>query len=104
MTLRPAVLLSIAALLAVAGCGGAKTEADNRNAAGEVLPGSASDAMLPVDTVRSHPPLAPLSATSKVDRAALVKGDAAAAAAAGPASAASAAAQAETPAATPSGE
>ena len=28
-------------------------------AAGEVLPGSVSDAMIPVDTLRSQPPLAP---------------------------------------------
>lgn len=65
MTFRPVALL---VMLAVAGCGGAKTDADNRNAAGEVLPGSVSDAMLPVDTLRSHPPLAPYVAPTKTDR------------------------------------
>ena len=35
-------------------------------ALGEILPGSASDAMLPLDTVRSQPPLAPIEvATGK---------------------------------------
>lgn len=31
---------------------------------GEILPGSVSDAMIPLDTVRSQPPLAPKSASS----------------------------------------
>ncbi|MEP7221554.1 MAG: hypothetical protein ABI673_02675 [Novosphingobium sp.] len=31
----------------------------SRQAAGEVLPGSVSDAMLPLDSVTSQPPLAP---------------------------------------------
>lgn len=44
--------------LALAACG--EKEADDKaNAAGEILPGSISDSMLPLDTVRSHPPLAP---------------------------------------------
>ena len=44
--------------LALAGCGD-KTAPDKTAAAGgQVLPGSASDAMLPQDTVRSQPPLA----------------------------------------------
>ncbi len=33
--------------------------AQSQQAAGEVLPGSVSDAMLPLDTVTSQPPLAP---------------------------------------------
>ena len=48
------------ALLALAACQGEK-KADNRSAEGEILPGSISDAMLPLDTVRSQPPLAPKS-------------------------------------------
>jgi hypothetical protein len=47
--------------LVLAACGGTpdKKQKDQRTAAGEILPGSASDAMLPYDTVRSQPPLAP---------------------------------------------
>ena len=58
-------LFTIAPLLAVAGCSGEKTANDKREAGGEVLEGSISDAMLPVDTVRSQPPLAPHSAAAK---------------------------------------
>lgn len=57
--LRP-VLVSALALLALAGCQDKKQAAPSHaTAIGEVLPGSVSDAMLPVDTVRSQPPLAP---------------------------------------------
>ena len=46
--------------LALAGCGGKDARTDNNaTAGGEVLPGSASDAMLPLDTVRSQAPAAP---------------------------------------------
>lgn len=34
-------------------------KATGGNAAGEILPGSTSDAMIPVDTLRSQPPAAP---------------------------------------------
>ena len=50
-------LLSLTLLLAA--CGGAKKDEGAGTAAGEILPGSASDAMLPLDTVRSQAPLAP---------------------------------------------
>ena len=59
--LRP-VLVAGLALLALAGCQDKKQAAPGQaKAGGEVLPGSVSDAMLPVDTVRSQPPLAPKS-------------------------------------------
>lgn len=45
-----------------------KDEGGTSNAAGEVLPGSASDAMLPLDTVRSQPPLAPPPASGAPKR------------------------------------
>ena len=45
--------------LALAGCQQEKKPAEARTAQGEILPGSASDAMLPLDSVRSQPPLAP---------------------------------------------
>jgi hypothetical protein len=52
--------------LALAACKGEKKPAESRTAEGEILPGSASDAMLPLDTVRSQPPLAPMEvATGK---------------------------------------
>lgn len=41
--------------------GDAKKDAGAGKAQGEVLPGSASDAMLPLDTVKSQAPLAPKS-------------------------------------------
>ena len=47
-------------LLALSGCkGGPKQDAGAGTAQGEVLPGAASDAMLPLDTVQSQAPLAP---------------------------------------------
>ena len=54
---RAAIMLALP--LALAGCGGSD-DSGGATAAGEVLPGSASDAMLPLDTVRSQPPLAPM--------------------------------------------
>ena len=44
-----------ALLLALAACGGDKSNSQG-TAGGEVLPGSASDAMLPVDRIKSQPP------------------------------------------------
>lgn len=55
--------------LALGACQGEKAAKQGGNAEGEILPGSASDAMLPYDTVRSQPPLAPLpTATGKPAR------------------------------------
>lgn len=49
------------AALALSGCQqeAKQTKATGGNAAGEILPGSTSDAMIPVDTLRSQPPAAP---------------------------------------------
>lgn len=61
-TLRPALTLALVLALpmALAACGGTeKKQKDQRTAAGEILPGSISDSMLPYDTVQSQPPLAP---------------------------------------------
>jgi hypothetical protein len=58
------VLVAAAVALALAGCGGGDKETAQGSAGGEILPGSASDAMLPLDTVRSQPPLAPKSEAS----------------------------------------
>ena len=55
-------LIVAAALLALGACKGEpKKDAGAGTAQGEVLPGSASDAMLPLDTVKSQAPLAPKS-------------------------------------------
>ena len=45
--------------LALTACGADKKDQGAGKAAGEILPASASDAMLPLDTVRSQAPLAP---------------------------------------------
>lgn len=47
------------ALVLLASCGGGEKQQGAGKAEGEILPGSVSDAMLPVDTVRSQAPLAP---------------------------------------------
>ncbi|MFA7603670.1 MAG: hypothetical protein WCY29_11740 [Novosphingobium sp.] len=84
--------------LALAACKGEKKPAEG-TAQGEVLPGSISDAMLPLDTVRSQPPLAPLETPS--GRPAKSTARETASEDAGPV-AASEAAPPATPAATPS--
>ena len=57
---RLALAVSLLSLTLLAGCGGEqKKDKTAGTAGGEILPGSASDAMLPLDTVRSQPPLAP---------------------------------------------
>jgi hypothetical protein len=53
------VLTLLPLALMLAACGGAKKDEGAGTAAGEILPGSVSDAMLPLDTVRSQAPLAP---------------------------------------------
>ena len=60
----------LAGTLALSGCHrGAKSD-DQRTAAGQVMGGSISDAMLPYDTVRSQPQLAAARAASGADTAA----------------------------------
>jgi len=49
---------AMVALLPLSACKKAEPEKTSQ-AGGEVLPGSVSDAMLPLDTVTSQPPLAP---------------------------------------------
>lgn len=59
--IRRSTLVATIALLALGACNrqGANHQAGAGKAEGEILPGSASDAMLPVDTVKSQSPLAP---------------------------------------------
>jgi hypothetical protein len=58
------LLVFCALPLALAACKQEKKPAEARTAQGEILEGSASDAMLPLDTVRSQPPLAPEATSS----------------------------------------
>ena len=54
-----ATALSLALALPACGDSGADAGAERRSAAGEVLGGEISDAMLPLDTVQSTSPVAP---------------------------------------------
>ena len=55
-------LVVLSAVLALSGCkGDPQKDTGAGTAQGQVLPGSASDAMLPLDTVKSQAPLAPSS-------------------------------------------
>jgi len=56
MTRRPLALTALALATLLTAC---KREAARDAAAGQVLPGSISDAMLPQDRVTSQPPLDP---------------------------------------------
>jgi hypothetical protein len=61
LTLRPALALTAIALLAACN----KAPDTNRSASGEVLEGTISDNMLPLDKVTSQPPLAEPTGTGK---------------------------------------
>ena len=55
-------IVTLVLVLALSGCGGDDgKKAQGGTAQGEVLPGSVSDAMIPVDQVKSQAPLAPKS-------------------------------------------
>jgi hypothetical protein len=60
------LLLALPAVALLAACGGDAPANDSRSASGEVLEGTISDAMLPVDRVRSEPPLEDPEAFAKV--------------------------------------
>jgi hypothetical protein len=61
MARLPIPALALSLTLVLAGCGGDRKQEGAGKAEGEVLPGSVSDAMLPLDTVKSQPPLDPRS-------------------------------------------
>ncbi len=52
------LIFALPPLVLLAACGEEAPADDSRSASGEVLEGTISDAMLPVDTVSSQPPLA----------------------------------------------
>lgn len=59
-------LMSAAALaLLLAGCGGSSDDGDERTASGEVLEGSISDEMLPLEQLTSQPPPLKVEPTSR---------------------------------------
>ena len=58
----------LAAALGLAACQGENKGEDQRTAVGEILPGSASDAMVPYDSLRSQPPLAPQTRSAGSDK------------------------------------
>lgn len=60
------LFLALAPLALVAACGKKAPENDARSASGTVLEGTISDAMLPVDTLQSQPPLAEPEAAEKL--------------------------------------
>ena len=62
--MRNAIVVGCLAL-ALAACKGDEKKAVGGNASGEILPGSVSDAMLPLDTVTSQAPLAPKAETAE---------------------------------------
>ncbi|MBX9642853.1 MAG: hypothetical protein K2W91_01985 [Novosphingobium sp.] len=53
------IATALFACLALAACQDEPKKETGGTAQGEILPGSASDAMLPLDTVKSQAPLAP---------------------------------------------
>ncbi|MBU6268045.1 MAG: hypothetical protein KGN34_10920 [Sphingomonadales bacterium] len=76
--MKPSRILALAALstLALAACHKGAKSNDQRTASGQVLEGSISDAMIPYESLKSKPPLAPRAATRGAVTAAA--GDAAA--------------------------
>lgn len=50
------LLIALSPLVLLAACGKNAPDDDSRSASGEVLEGTVSDAMLPLDTVKSEPP------------------------------------------------
>lgn len=64
------LLLALPVLALLAGCDGNSAGSDGRAASGEVLEGTISDEMVPVDRVRSEPPLEDPDAFAKARSAA----------------------------------
>lgn len=67
---RTSVLCLCLPLLVLSACQGEEKAPAAGTAGGEILPASVSDAMLPLDTVRSQPPLAPRPGGAAADPAA----------------------------------
>jgi hypothetical protein len=76
-------LFLVIAPLALAACNQGAPEDDSRSASGEVLEGTISDEMLPLDTVQSEPPFEDPKAAREVQEAAAADAPAEAGAAEG---------------------
>jgi hypothetical protein len=70
MTVKRPMILAPFVLALLAACGSEPSGGDGRAASGEVLEGTISDAMLPVDRVRSEAPLEDPEAFAKARSAA----------------------------------
>jgi hypothetical protein len=70
------LLIILSPLVLLAACGKQAPANDSRSASGEVLEGTVSDAMLPLDTVKSEPPFEDPVAARKVQEAAATDGEA----------------------------
>lgn len=66
---RKSAFCLTAPLLLLSACQGEEKAPSAATAGGQVLPASVSDAMLPLDTVRSQPPLAPRPSAAGEDGA-----------------------------------
>lgn len=67
--MKPSATL-VLALLALTACKAEPKKTTGGTAQGEVLPGAVSDAMLPLDTLKSQAPLAPKTEGDGTDKAA----------------------------------
>ena len=67
--MKPFAIVALC-LLALTACQAEPNKAAGGTAQGEVLPGAASDAMLPLDTLKSQAPLAPKTEGEGGDKAA----------------------------------
>ena len=63
------IAIAVLSLLALSACKDEPKTTAGGTAQGEVLPGSASDAMLPLDTLKSQAPLAPKAEGAAGDKA-----------------------------------
>lgn len=66
------LLIALSPLVLLAACGKEAPADDSRSASGEVLEGTVSDAMLPLDTVKSEPPFEDPKAAQEAQEAAAV--------------------------------
>ena len=72
--MKPFAIVALS-LLALTACQAEPSKAVGGTAQGEVLPGAASDAMLPLDTLKSQAPLAPKTEGESGDKPAAKPGD-----------------------------
>ena len=72
--MKPFTIVALS-LLTLTACQAEPNKTAGGTAQGEVLPGAASDAMLPLDTLKSQAPLAPKSEGESGDKSAAKPGD-----------------------------